>query len=267
MPIRGDDMIYDKVGIETVWKYVQDTVCLREDGPTGACKHWPCDLPRRIVTEGLTPWQLRPNGRVICRRRQAATYRPAVADEQRNLVGWGEPLQVPNWLDLARAKRDKAEATVARAEAKQRAPWPKPPIPARIPRPDDPLASAGVKRAAAAEAKGWSVQVGYMVLFVPGAARIPGEANTADVGGMADGARKKKVRGKGAPAAEVTQVKAEHTIVVGRRGDEAWQAIWERRDGKTDWTFLHATHGRRGEAGTRKLDSNGLAKVINGEGG
>jgi hypothetical protein len=102
-----------------------------------------------------------------------------------------------------------------------------------------------------------------MVLFVPGALRVPGGATGADVGGLSDGARKRKARGKGAPAAEVTRVRAEHTIVVGRRGDEAWQAIWERRDSKTDWTFLHATHERRGEAGTRKLDSSELGKVIN----
>lgn len=252
--------------IEQVWALVTQRTCLAEQGPAGPCVRWPCDLPRRVVTEGITPWRIRPSGRILCSERKAATYRKAITDpETRRVLGWSDPVEAPDWLDMARAKQRAAQAKIDREEAAKRKPWPKPPTPARPARENE-IPSPATTRAKAGQAAGWDVRVGYSVLYVPGARRVP-DAGTgdADVGGLADGARKKRARGKDAPPAEVTPVRAEHVIVVGRRGDEAWQAIWERRKDKADYTFAGGMYGRKGDRWTRRLDAKQLTEVIKSE--
>ncbi len=250
------------MSIERVWVTVTERVCLVEQGPAGPCAKWPCDLPQRVVTEGITPWRLRPSGRILCSERRAATYRRAVTDEERLVTGWSDPVDAPDWLDLAKAKQEAARDKAERDEAAKRKPWPKPPLRARPAKPHE-IPSPAEKRAASGRAAGWEVSIGYSVLYVAGARRVP-DAGTADadIGGLADGARKKRSRGKDAPPAEVTPVRAEHIIVVGRRGDQAWQAVWERR--AQDWTFHGATSGRKGDRWTRRLKATELTAVIKG---
>jgi hypothetical protein len=249
------------MSIETVWQVVQARVCLVGDGPAGPCARWPCDLPRRVVTEGITPWRLRTSGRIICPDKRPGQYRAAITDAERRMVAWSEPKPVRDWLAQIAARKAADEARAGYVTP----PWPEAPLPLRLAELDE-IPTAATRRIAKARGLGWEILTGYGRLYVAGAKRVPEEAASADIGGLADGARKRKARGKHAPPAETVPVLAEHVVVVGRRGEQAWQAVWERREGQPGYTFTGGRTAWRRDRYVTRLDAAGLTKVIDGQG-